>query len=98
MDPTAQLIINVIRTAATQHGTPVLPSSLLDATLAQRDGKLRANLNAIITWHLYHNHKLPRSTIAEAYRTAFQTICGRVRRGKHLIHKSPWKQTYTKLP
>jgi len=98
MNPTAQLIIAVIKAAATQHSTPVLPSSLLDMGQAMRDGKLRAHLNDIITWHLYHNHKIPRLTIAEAYRAEYRTIWARCRRGKHLIHKSPWKQTYTKLP
>jgi hypothetical protein len=97
MSPAA-IITAVIQTAASSHCTPVDPLSLMDTRLGRYDHHLRSRLNAIITFHLHQNHKISYNIIARAYRLNPRTPEYRFITGKHLIKRSPWKQTYLKLP
>lgn len=98
MNTTASIITAVIQTAASVHCHPVEPITLLDKSLTFHRQCLRGQINAIIAWHLHHNHKLPIVKIAHAYKLDWGTTYNRVLRGKILSRKSPWKQTYLKLP
>lgn len=97
MSPAA-IITNVIAAAAAKHETPVDPLTLLDTRLSHNDDHLRSRLNAVITYHLHQNHKIEHKMIARAYRINPRTSEYRFITGKHLIKKSPWKNTYLKLP
>jgi hypothetical protein len=94
----ATTITAVIQSAATKHPIPIDPLSLLDTRLSHHDHHLRAHLNAIITWHLHHNHKIDLKLIARAYRINPRTAQYRFITGKYLHKKSPWKETYLRLP
>ena len=97
MSPAAT-IAAVIEAAATRHETPVDPNSLLNIKLAKIDGYVRSRLNAVIAYHLHHNHKIPECVIAKAYKASRQTIYYRRMAAIRLVKKSPWKQTYLSLP
>lgn len=88
---------SILTTAATRHEKPVEPASLLDTRLSFDDGCLRGRLNAIVCYHLHRNLKEPIARIARAYSVNWNTIHSRIRTGRKLIRKSPWKETYIAL-
>lgn len=88
----------ILTAAATRHSEPVDPASLLDLSQGQLRHYLRARLNAIVTYHLHHNHKEPIERIAKAYKLEWTTVQSRIKTGSKLIRKSPWKETYLSLP
>lgn len=88
----------IIATAAAVHCDPVDPISLMDTRQSLNDHYLRARINAVVCYHLHQNHKEPIERIARAYAVKWETINSRIHTGKKLVKKSPWKQTYLRLP
>lgn len=97
MNPAAT-ITTVINAAATRHSKPVDPLSLLDIAQTFNQNQLRARLNAVIAWHLHQNHDLAVHIIAKAYKLSWVTIHNRINKGRKLIKRSPWRETYQALP
>jgi hypothetical protein len=95
---TSQHYTAILTAAAQRHEIPVDPVSLLDTRKSFDDHCLRARINAVVCFHLHQNHKEPLYRIARAYSLKWETIYSRVRTGRKLVKKNPWKNTYLRLP